>query len=101
MQLKPGSRLRSIACTTEIIVVRSPSDDVELSCGGHPMSDGATSRPSARPLDGFTDGTQVGKRYADDERGLELLCTKGGIGSLAIGVSPIEIKAAKPLPSSD
>ena len=51
--------------------------------------------------DGFADGTQVGKRYADDEVGLEVLCTKAGSGSLSLGLDPLPVKGAKPLPSSD
>jgi len=47
-------------------------------------------------------GTQIGKRYADEELGLEVLCTKGGKGSLSLGGDePLEVKAAKPLPASD
>jgi hypothetical protein len=33
--------------------------------------------------------------------GLEVLCTKGGKGSLAIGGRPIGAKEAKKLPASD
>ena len=45
--------------------------------------------------------TLLGKRYADDELGLELLCTQGGDGALSIGDTPLLVKGAKPLPSSD
>ena len=51
--------------------------------------------------DGFGDGTQVGKRYADDDLGLEVLCTKAGQGTLSLGIDPLPVKGAKPLPSSD
>ena len=37
MPLKSGQRLRSQVCTTEVIVVRVPADDITLSCGGAPM----------------------------------------------------------------
>ena len=43
----------------------------------------------------------MGKRYAEDELGLELLCTQPGAGTLAVGDAPLPIKGAKPLPSSD
>jgi hypothetical protein len=32
---------------------------------------------------------------------LEILVTKAGVGSLSIGDELLEVKAAKPLPSSD
>jgi hypothetical protein len=47
------------------------------------------------------DGTLLGKRYADEELGLELLCSQAGEGALTIGDQPLLIKGAKPLPSSD
>jgi len=46
-------------------------------------------------------GTQLGKRYADPVTGLEVLCTKGGEGSLSIGDIAMVVKESKPLPSSD
>ena len=36
-----------------------------------------------------------------EERGLELLCTKAGAGSLTLDGAPLGLKSAKPLPSSD
>lgn len=50
---------------------------------------------------GFDAGSMLGKRYADEAVGLEVLCTKGGEGSLSIGDTPLAVKGAKPLPSSD
>ena len=47
------------------------------------------------------DPVLLGKRYADDELGLELLCTQGGAGTLTVGEQPLLVKGAKPLPSSD
>jgi hypothetical protein len=46
-------------------------------------------------------GTLLGKRYADDRTGIEVLCTKAGEGSLAIDGEALGTKQAKPLPSSD
>jgi len=46
-------------------------------------------------------GTQLGKRYADDSSGIEVLCTKAGEGTLTLDGERLEIKGAKPLPSSD
>ncbi len=51
--------------------------------------------------DGFGGGTKLGKRYADEEVGIELLCTKGGEGSLSLGTTILNVKDAKSLPSSD
>jgi hypothetical protein len=46
-------------------------------------------------------GTAIGKRYADDATGVELLCTKSGEGTLTLNGQPLQVKGAKPLPSSD
>jgi hypothetical protein len=46
-------------------------------------------------------GTLLGKRYADETIGLEVLCTKAGQGSLSLRDVALAIKEAKPLPSSD
>ena len=35
--LKPGLRLRSAVCATEIVVLRAPPSEVELTCGGMAM----------------------------------------------------------------
>jgi hypothetical protein len=101
MELKPGLRLASTVCGTEIIVVKAPATPVDLRCGGHPMvAKGAEGGGgSVDPTHG--DGTQIGKRYADEELGLEVLCTKAGDGSLALGDQRLHLKDAKPLPSSD
>ncbi|HEV7864070.1 MAG TPA: hypothetical protein VGR20_15265 [Acidimicrobiia bacterium] len=45
--------------------------------------------------------TLLGKRYADEALGLELLCTKAGAGGLFVNGAPLGRKEAKPLPSSD
>jgi len=101
MDLKPGTRLRSQTCAAEVIVVRPPDRAVDLRCGGAPMVpvDGVV---EPHPLDAAqSTGTLLGKRYADPDSGLELLCTKAGEGSLALDGQPLPQKDAKPLPSSD
>ena len=101
MQLKSGLRLQSTACDTQIIVVRAPGTaDVDLRCGGHPVVPVGGEGGNALAAD-YSAGTLMGKRYADDELGLELLCTKPGAGSLSIGDTAVPEKGAKPLPSSD
>jgi hypothetical protein len=99
--LKPGTRLRSTTCTTEIIAVRG-SGEVDVRCGGSPMVDVADERDlEGVPTAPFDQGTAMGKRYVDPAATLELLCTKPGAGSLSLGEDLLVIKGAKPLPSSD
>jgi len=50
---------------------------------------------------GHKNGTQIGKRYVNEAGDLELLCTKPGEGSLAVGGTALTLKEAKALPSSD
>jgi hypothetical protein len=78
MQLKPGTRLRSTVCTTEVIVVRASSDDVDLRCGGQAMVTLEGSGPAGTLDPAHGNGTQLGKRYAALDGALEILCTKGG-----------------------
>lgn len=101
MKLNVGLALYSTVDSTSVIVVRAPDDDVTVTCGGAEMT---TEKPAADAGGGAApsqDGTLLGKRYTDEELGLELLCTKGGAGALAVNGSPLEIKQAKPLPASD
>ena len=101
MQVKAGSRLKSSVCETQVVVVRAPSDEVALTCGGVAMV-ALDAEPAAGSLDpAQAEGTQLGKRYADEEVGIELLCTKAGQGSLWINGQPMGLKVAKALPSSD
>jgi hypothetical protein len=100
MQLRMGARLRSQVCSTEVVVVRAGDTDDELTCGGSSLVavDGAPAA-SGTPVAGLDSGTELGKRYTDGS--LELLVTKAGAGTLAVGGAPLEIKGARPLPSSD
>jgi hypothetical protein len=99
--LKPGTRLRSTTCTTEVIAVRG-SGEADVRCGGLPMVDVADERdPEGAPAAPFDRGTAMGKRYVDSGATLELLCTKPGAGSLSLGEDLLVVKGAKPLPSSD
>ena len=103
MQLKPGMRLASVVDTTQVVVVRAPADEIDLRCGGPAMApvDATVVQASGQIADGHHDGTLLGKRYANESVGLELLCTKGGEASLALGEDPLQLQGAKPLPSSD
>jgi hypothetical protein len=101
MLLRPGSRLQSVTCETQVIVVRAPGDEVDLRCGGKPMVAAGEAGETSTPAGGFDGGTLMGKRYASEEIGLEVLCTKAGAGSLSVGEQPLLEKDAKPLPASD
>jgi len=101
LQLKAGTRLRSAADSTEVVVVKAPAEPVDLRCGGHPLVAMDAEVTPATVEAGFDQGTQLGKRYADEELGLEILCTKGGEGSLSVGDTLLDVKGAKPLPASD
>jgi len=100
--LKPGTRLRSAVCETTVMVVKAPGDDVDLRCGGVPMRAISEQREDGQaPSAPHTNGTQRGKRYVDESGALEVLCNEPGEGSLSVGDAALEIKGAKPLPSSD
>jgi hypothetical protein len=97
MALKAGARFKSAVSDTQVMVVKAPAGEFELSCGGAPMVG-----PNDASQPGSPDGeTLIGKRYVNADESLELLCTKGGKGALALNGTPLEIKQAKQLPSSD
>lgn len=100
MLLKPGTRLRSAVCDAEVVVVKG-SGEHELTCGGASLVavDADDARGEIDPAQ--ADGTLLGKRYTDDAATVEILCTKAGAGSLALDGTPLALKSAKPLPSSD
>jgi ketosteroid isomerase-like protein len=102
MELKPGSRWKSAVCDSEVVVVRASKTPCVLECGGHAVVAHAAERPTGLTLAADrSDGTLTGKRYVDDETGVEILCSKGGKGSLSMDGRPLQVKAAKALPSSD
>ncbi len=102
MELRPGLRLESATCDTQVVVVKAPKEggDVDVRCGGTPMREVGTAGDRVAP-EGDGEPTLLGKRYADDGLGIELLCTQGGAGALSVGDAPLLVKGAKPLPSSD
>jgi len=102
MQLKAGSRLQSQVCATQIIVVKAPADDVDVTCGGVSMVEpGSEADANATPVDGMTNGTGMGKRYVDADDAIEVLCTKPGDGTLGLGNVALVLKEARVLPASD
>ena len=101
MMLKAGTRLRSTVCATEIIVVKAPAADVEVTCGGASMGDPAATEAVAGDTPTPGSGTAMGKRYVNADGSLEVLCTKPGSGTLAADGAELSLKEAKPLPASD
>ncbi|MEV7983224.1 hypothetical protein [Streptomyces sp. NPDC086519] len=98
-----GMMLTSTVDHTSVVVVRWTAGDQEVTCGGAPMIDSAQADPVSRqPLDpGKSAGTLLGKRYATEDGSVELLCTRPGQGTLAVGGVPLLVKSARPLPASD
>ena len=102
MNLKPGTRLFSAVCTTEMITVKAPAGAVDVTIGGVvPVTSAADRDGAGAIVDGHGGGAQIGKRYVDDAGAIELLCTKAGDGSLSVGDVVLPQKDAKPLPASD
>ena len=101
-QLKPGMRIKSAVCDTQVMAIAAPADAAEVTCGGVPMIALGGEAPTGAALDpSASEGTQLGKRYVNEGGDLELLCTNPGKGSLAVGGTALTIKGAKPLPASD
>ncbi len=94
--MKPGTRLKSAACTTEVVVIRH--GEGAIACGGAAMGETAD---SAEPDVNFAGGSIMGKRYVDAAATTELLCVKPGKGTLALDGVALLLKEAKPLPASD
>ena len=99
--LKAGARLKSAVCDTQVMVIAAPTGDVALTCGGAALLEATASAPRGTIDPEHKGGSQIGKRYVNDEGSLELLCTKPGEGSLALAGEPLKLKEAKALPSSD
>jgi hypothetical protein len=103
MLLKPGARLQSAVCAGQVVVVRAPSEEVDLRFGGVPVRpaspDGPTPDESASP--DRVGETPIGKRYVAPSVGLEVLVTKAGSSLLSVGDDLLERKDAKALPASD
>ena len=102
MRPRVGQMLASTVDTTAVIVVRCPDGEVDITCGGAVMIEGTAPGAVTGTADSdLMGGSLLGKRYADEDLGLELLCTKQGEGTLAANGVPLPVKSAKPLPASD
>ncbi len=103
INLIAGTRLRSAVCDMEGIVIRQPEHPAILACGGVPMVDvkNPASASAERIAQAEPNRALIGKRYVDEESGLEVLCSKQGLGGLSFDGRPLTLKQAKPLPASD
>jgi hypothetical protein len=96
--MKPGTKLKSAVCDSEVMIIRC--GDAVVECGGAAMTDAKPDTPGEISAD-HCGGTLIGKRYVDADGKYELLCVKPGKGSLSVGGVALSIKDAKPLPASD
>jgi hypothetical protein len=80
------------------MVVKGSDADGVLTCAGLEMTPDAPGASAALP-EGPT--VKLGKRYRDADTGLEVLCTKQGVGPLSFGDRELRVQSAKPLPASD
>jgi hypothetical protein len=98
VSLKVGSRLRTPTSATEVIVVKAGAEDGDLMCAGGTMT---AESVTVEAQTGGDSPVMLGKRYSDDESGVEVLCTKPGAGPLVFGGRELVIKSATALPASD
>jgi hypothetical protein len=102
MEYKPGTRWKSAVSDIEVVIVTSPNVAVSLLCGGHDVVPLADEAPAGLTMDpSLAEASLIGKRYVHEPSGFEILCTKGGQGTLAVGGEPLTVKGPKPIPSSD
>ena len=99
--LKAGGRFKSAVCDTQVMVIKAPAGEHDLRCGGVEMIAPTAAAAGGAPDAAHAAGTLIGKRYVNADESLELLCTKGGKGSLSLNGTALEVKQAKQLPSSD
>jgi len=102
MILKPGARLISAVCTAELMTVKAPKTELEVTIGGVATIASAAARDgSVAVVAGHDGGTLMGKRYVDEADTIERLCTKAGSGAVAVNGELLQLKEAKALPASD
>ena len=99
--LKAGARFKSAVCETQVMVIKAPAGEFDLRCGGAGMIAPTIASSGGEPDPAHANGTLIGKRYVNADESVELLCTKGGKGSLALNGAAMDVKQAKQLPSSD
>ncbi len=99
MELKPGARLRSAVCDAEVMVIKATAGD-GLTCGGLEMLAEAAAEKATGVEDQMNECV-IGKRYINQDETIEVLCVKGGAGSLYYNEEELMTKDTKKLPSSD
>ncbi|GAA2848648.1 hypothetical protein GCM10010472_01960 [Pseudonocardia halophobica] len=100
--MKVGERFRSQGTTAQVIVMKGTDKDIQLSCAGAAMVGlGSPAEAAGAPPVETGEPLIVGKRYIDDESGVEVLCTAAGGGPLQIDGRTLVTAVAKLLPSSD
>ncbi len=80
-------------------MISGSDDSAPLLCAGVEMVAVGPGPGAAQLADGPM--IELGKRYTDDDAGIEVLCTKAGTGPLVYGERELALKTAKPLPASD
>ena len=99
VQLRAGQALYSTIDPTSVVVIKAPAGPVSISVNGVALT---ASKPDVVPSDAPAgEGTVLGKRYADDGTGIELLVTKPGTATLEVNGASLAVKESKPLPASD
>jgi hypothetical protein len=101
VELKAGMKLHSAVGDGQVVVVRAPSEPMNVECGGAAMLPDGEEGSGAAVDPAHAEGILIGKRYTNEAGDIELLCTKAGEGSLSVDGVPLTIKGAKPLPASD
>lgn len=99
--LKPGTRLLSSVDSTEMITVRAPAGELDITIGGYPPVTAGGERTGIGALPGHDGGAAMGKRYVDAADTIELICTKAGSGVPALDGAVLQVKEPKALPASD
>jgi hypothetical protein len=85
-----------------VVVVRAPAAPVTLNIGGAGALPADAGRPpSTQPHAALSGGTLLGKRYADEVTGLEVLCTKPGTGAITVDGRRATVITPRQLPASD
>jgi hypothetical protein len=101
MFVKSGERLRSQVSEVQVIVLKAPDHEIELTCGGQAMID-VNATPASPAATDVSGATVLGKRYRFDGDGaVEVLVTRAGAGTLAIDGVDLVVAETKALPASD
>jgi hypothetical protein len=102
LHLSLGQRVFDSASGGEFIVVRAPDTDLDLTIGGQsPILEKSDSSAPAGTGPSAPQQAALGKRYASDDGGLELLCVKPGAHLPVLAGRPLDAVQPKPLPASD